>query len=230
MIPIIIENSQFIVVNKPSNMPSQKDFSRTPDMLSAVENYLGNKAFLIHRLDRHVAGPVVIAKTKACAGNLNKQLNGNGFSKVYKAVVVHNNNDLLELNKTITLDHFLKKDKSFAKVISKEDYDRVKDNRAEYKSVKLKYKCLNTLTYDTMSLSILEIELITGRFHQIRSQLKYVGLPILGDPKYGIIHFNESSYTQIGLQATRLKFRDPKTNKSMTAEVEHDNGPFSLFK
>lgn len=231
MIEILKENDQYIVVNKPSNMPAQKDFSRTPDMLSAVEDYLGCKAFLIHRLDRHVAGPVVLAKTKASAGALNKQLNGHGFSKIYKAVVVHSNEMELKLDEVISLEHYLKKEKAIAKVISTDEFQNLNNNSVQgYKSVQLKYKCLQTKTYGTMNLSVLEIELITGRFHQIRSQLKYVGLPILGDPKYGETIFNEKKYSKIGLQSTVLKFTDPKNNKVTTSMTEHYNEPFNLFK
>ena len=231
MITIIYENNECIVVNKPSNMPAQKDFSRTPDMLTAVENYLGSKAFLIHRLDRHVAGPVVIGKSKTSAAKLNKQIQGDDFTKIYKAVVIYDNQSVLKPGEIVMLEHYHKKEKSIATIISTQDYMELKDvNKAGFKSVKLKYKCINTLTYDTMSLSVLEIELLTGRFHQIRSQLKYEGLSILGDPKYGITEFNNHTYAKIGLQSTTLKFKDPSNNKFLTFQTEHFDGPFELFQ
>lgn len=230
MIPIILENNMCIVVNKPSNMPAQKDFSRSKDMLSLVEEYLGKKAFLIHRLDRHVAGPVVIAKTKEGAASLNKQLNANGFSKIYKAVVVHPSKNKLLLNEDVVLEHFHKKEQSIAKIISKSQMNQLNDSdKSAFKAVKLKYRCLKTKTYDTISLSLLEIELFTGRFHQIRAQLSYEGLGILGDPKYGEVSINGESFKEIGLQSTLLKFKDPKTKQELTAQAEHYNGPFMLF-
>jgi len=231
VIPVVYENELCLVVNKPINMPAQKDFSRTLDMLSVVESYLGKKAFLIHRLDRHVAGPVVIAKTKASAAKLNKELQEHSMTKIYKAVVVHKSNLSLSLNKSRTLDHYHKKDKSIAIIISNKEFFELKDSdKVGFKPVKLKYKCLNTLTYDTMSLSLLEIELFTGRFHQIRSQFRYVDLPILGDPKYGESVFNHNKFTEIGLQSTTLKFKNPKDNIILTAKVEHFEGPFKLFQ
>lgn len=231
MIDVIVENKEYIVVNKPADMPAQKDFSRTLDMLSVVEGYLGTKAFLIHRLDRHVAGPVVIAKTKTAAANLNKQLTSHGFSKIYKATVVHDKTINIKIGEEITLEHYHKKDKALAIIISKTEFMALSESEKKgFKPVKLKYTCLNTKTYDTMDLSILEIELFTGRFHQIRSQLKYVGLPILGDPKYGERLLDQKTYTKIGLQSTSLKFKDPKSNKPIRCDVEHYDGPFQLFK
>lgn len=231
MIPIIYENSACVVVNKPADMPAQRDFSRTPDMLSVAEDYLGNKAFLIHRLDRHVAGPVVIAKTKKAAANLNKQLTTNGFTKLYKAVVVHNFDTQLPLNNRILLEQYHMKDKSLALVINKEAYDLLdNDNKAKYKPVKLYYECLNTIQHEDQCVSILKIELLTGRFHQIRSQLKSVGLPILGDPKYGETMFMNQKYKTIGLQSISLKFRDPVGKSDICAEAEHFDGPFEQFK
>lgn len=231
MIPIIYENNGCLVVNKPANMPAQRDFSRTPDMLSAVESYLGNKAFLIHRLDRHVAGPVVIAKTKKAAANLNKQLTTNGFTKLYKAVVVHKFDTQLPLNKRIILEHYHMKDQSLAVVIDQKAYDGLDEvSKTKYKSVKLIYKCLNSIKYGDQCISVLEIELLTGRFHQIRSQLKLVELPILGDPKYGETEFMNQKYKTIGLQSISLTFKDPVCNHDIIAEAEHFDGPFEQFK
>lgn len=230
MIPILYEDKQLIVVEKPGNMPSQKDFSRTLDLLTVCTQYLGEKPFLIHRLDRHVQGPVVLAKTKKAAAFLNAQLKGVGFNKIYKAVVIWPSGREWNSKENIELRHYIKKGKDMATVISQSQYDLLANGeKSDYKEAILKYRCLDKITYDTIDVGLLEIELITGRFHQIRAQLSFVGLGIVGDPKYGSRDVGDRSFDHIGLQSTSLSFTEPQNNKKIQLVCEHNIEPFDLF-
>jgi 23S rRNA-/tRNA-specific pseudouridylate synthase len=236
MIPILYENQDIIVVEKPANMPAQKDISRTADMLSVTETYLGIKPFIIHRLDRHVAGPVIIAKTKQAARKMNEQLVKGLITKYYKAVVISGKNDdvmgkYLDSHQENILVHYIGKANKLAKVISEEDYMKLNvSEKLSYKKAVLIFTCIQTKSYDTINISLLKIQLITGRFHQIRAQLSFVGLPILGDPKYGVTECQGEYYKRIGLQSISIGFNDPKTKKDMFIQCEHFDKPFNLFR
>lgn len=231
MIKVLFEDKDIIVVNKPSNMPSQRDFSRTFDMESAVLEHVGTKPFVIHRLDRHVEGPVVLAKSKKAAKKLNEQLIESGFIKRYKAVVLIEDTNKLVLNNKEYLIHYLSKEKSVAKVITVDEYRKLNvENQKRFKKAKLNYVCIKEMTYGTLKIALLDIELITGRFHQIRSQMKAVGLKILGDPKYGIKQLGDISFDSISLQCVLLGFIHPITNKNIKFISEHHREGFKLFE
>ncbi len=225
MIPIMYEDKDIIVVRKPVNMPVVRDFSRSPDMQSTVQAYLGMKPHVIHRLDRHVAGPVVLAKSREMAAGLNRQLRGPGFGKRYLAVIKWNNGALEG-----RLTHFLRKNRTVAQIVDPEVYDEMSaDLQKDYKKARLNFKVIKTESYDTMDIALLEIELITGRFHQIRAQLSHMGMPIIGDPKYGIDVIGSTKFTSIGLQCCCLVLEHPRSGKRMEFESRHATGPFRFF-
>ncbi len=215
MIKVIYEDTAILVVWKPDNVPSQRDFSRTKDAQTMVEEYLGKPVFLIHRLDRHVQGLMVFAKTKVAAAGLNKQMTNHDFGKSYLALVVG------EAKESETLVHYLRKEKGVAHI---SDIEKEGHKRAE-----LSYVCKKTETINGHRLSLLYITLKTGRFHQIRSQLQAVHLPIVGDPKYGICQIGEQKIRKIGLQAVDLSLTHPITKKPMHWHHEHQEEPFNLI-
>ncbi len=237
MMDILYEDKNLIVVVKPSNMPVQKDFSRTPDMMSELEGYLGHQAYLIHRLDRHVSGPIVVAKTKEEAARLNKQLLGPGFMKIYQAVSFMDIDEIPvslngeALDKELDIDLYYKKYKGVSQVIDVEAYTKlVVREQKLFKRGKMIVKKLEALEENGGLIQMLEIDLKTGRFHQIRSGLKFMGLPIIGDPKYGINEIGGKSFSTIGLQCVRLGFVK-KGDKEMTVfENRHNKGPFEYFR
>ncbi len=237
MMKILHEDLNLIVVVKPANMPIQKDFSRTPDLLSNLEEYLGSKPYLIHRLDRHVSGPVVFAKTKAEAGRLNKELTGSGFKKIYYAVVVSSldyktdNPAYDQLEEGIHANHYYRKNKGVSEVIDDEGYKKLSGGDQKlFKKGTMIVRRLQAIETDGVLVQKLEIDLRTGRFHQIRSGLSFMGLPIAGDPKYGVTGIGGQSFSTIGLQCVRLGFHE-KGHKAMTVfESVHHDGAFGYFK
>jgi len=230
MIRILYEDKEVIAVVKPAGMPSQRDFSRTVDLLTTVETYLGQKAYLIHRLDRHVEGPIVIGKSKKAAAYLNRQIQMKEMEKTYTAVVVDSKKQLKETEER-TLVHYLTKEKNKAKALQEEAYFSLSDvGKERYKKAVLKYSCMKTIKYGTINVSLLKIQLITGRFHQIRCQFSTEGMPIVGDPKYGIVDIDGKSIKEIGLQSISLCFKLPSTGEKICVDTIHKNEPFDLFQ
>lgn len=206
---ILFEDNHIIVVEKKPNIPSQADKTEDIDMLTLVKQYIketyekpGNVYLgLVHRLDRPVGGVMVFAKTSKAASRLSDQVREKVFKKKYLAVVDGN----LE-KKQGTLEDYLYKD---------ERHNRsrvVKPDKKNAKLASLDYKVLKY--HEVKDLSLLEIDLHTGRHHQIRVQLSHFGHSIFGDQKYG----TRGQGKQIALWAYQLSFKHPITKEEMTFE------------
>lgn len=176
-IPIIYEDNHLLVVNKPINILSQADITGDPDLLTLLKADLKlryNKpgaAFLglVHRLDRPVGGVMVFAKTSKAASRLAEQIRRREFKKTYLAVVHGTPAPAARLK------HYLRKDSVANQVTALEGPHK------GAKEAVLDYVCLDR----NENLSLLQINLITGRSHQVRVQLAASGFPLYGDQKYG---------------------------------------------
>lgn len=206
-IQILYEDNHIIVVIKEPNIPTQADESNDIDMLSIIKSYLKEKynkpgnvyLGLVHRLDRPVGGVMVFAKTSKAASRLSEQIKQNLVTKTYLALV-HGKLD----QESGTLENYLFKDEKtyMSKIV----------NENEGKKAILDYE---VLAYDQIKdLSLLRINLHTGRHHQIRVQLAHINHSIYGDQKYG----NDKVGIQIHLWATKLCFKHPTKNELMTFE------------
>ena len=176
---IIYEDEQIILYNKPSGLLSQGDKSGDESVNTILNNYLGTKmkdvAFVpsvVNRLDRNTSGIIIFAKNYVAAREISKMIRDNGITKHYLALV----NGVLKKDSD-NLVNLLKKDEKTNKSIIKEYKGSVPNG---YSKVELIYKVLKR--YDDYTL--LDIDLITGKSHQIRAQLSYIGHPIVGDKKY----------------------------------------------
>ena len=204
---ILYEDNHIIVVEKKPNIPSQADKTEDIDMLTIVKKYIKEKyqkpgnvyLGLVHRLDRPVGGIMVFAKTSKAASRLSNQVRTKTFKKKYLAVV----DGKLDI-KEETLEDYLYKDErnNISKVVDK--------NKKNSKLAKLDYKVLKY--NEIKNLSLLEINLHTGRHHQIRVQLANFGHSIFGDQKYG----TRGQGKQIALWAYELSFEHPTTKEIMT--------------
>ena len=204
---ILYEDNHIIVVEKKPNIPSQADKTDDIDMLTIVKQYIKEKygkpgnvyLGLVHRLDRPVGGIMVFAKTSKAASRLSDQVRLKKFKKIYLAVV----DGKLENNEG-TLENYLYKDErnNVSKVVNKD--------KKNSKFAKLDYKVLKY--NEVKDLSLLEINLHTGRHHQIRVQLSYFKHSIFGDQKYG----TRGKGKQIALWAYKLSFEHPTTKELMT--------------
>ena len=173
---VLYEDNHIIVVEKPYNIPTQEDSSNDLDMLTIIKRYLKEKykkpgnvyLGLVHRLDRPVSGVMVFAKTSKAASRLSKQVKDNEFHKTYLAVVHGKTKEKEKL-----VDYISKDKKTFSSYIDKENG---KESILYYE----------TLYYDEKEdISLIKVNLITGRHHQIRLQMSNINHPLVGDQRYG---------------------------------------------
>ena len=169
-IKIIFEDENIVIVFKPRNLETVKENGDHDDLLSILTKQIGISLYAVHRLDRNTEGLVIFAKNELAKFSLDNAIKNRNIEKYYLAKVVGKPN--------ISNEHlvaFLKKDEKNSRV-----YVSLTQEKG-YEIIKINYKLIST----NGEFSILEIELLTGRTHQIRAHLSFIGLPILGDEKYG---------------------------------------------
>jgi len=197
---ILFEDNHIIAVNKTNHDIVQSDKTGDEPLIEQIKSVIklrdkkpGNVYLeVIHRIDRPVSGVVLFAKTSKVLPRMNKLFHDGQVKKIYWAVVKN-----IPPKESDTLTHYLlrntKQNKSYV-------FDTVKPDS---KQAKLIYKVLGK----TSNYFLLEIELITGRHHQIRSQLAKIGCPIKGDLKYGFPRSNPDG--GIHLHSRMVSFTHP---------------------
>lgn len=216
MINIIYEDNHLLVVEKPVNIPVQEDSSKDMDFLTMLKDFIkkrdnkpGNVYLgLVHRLDRPVGGIMVFAKTSKCASRLSEQVRNRTFKKTYLAVV---EGELEE--KGTLIDKLLKDTKNNIVKVDKNGKDAILD----YELVECKD-----------NLSLVKINLQTGRSHQIRVQFSSRNHALFGDQKY---NRNAKVGEQIALFSNSITLTHPTTKESLTFKIEVPNKkPWNNFK
>ena len=215
-INIIYEDNHILVVEKPINMPVCEDDSHDMDLLNYLKLYLKDKynkpgnvyLGLVHRLDRPVGGVMVFAKTSKAASRLSMQVRDNNIKKCYYAVV-HG-----KVDREGELVDYLYKDRN-------KNISYVTNNK-NGKLSKLKYRCISYKD----DYSLVDIELETGRSHQIRVQFSSRGFPLVGDNKYG----DNKENIPVALFSYKLAFYHPVTKELLNFKLEIPKRyPFNLF-
>ncbi len=207
---VIYEDNHIIVVEKPVNIPSQGDKTGDMDMLTLVKAYIKEKynkpgevyLGLIHRLDRPVGGVMVFARTSKAAARLSDQVRNKDFKKKYLVIA----DGKFEKNKGVLEDYLLKNEKTNTSKVVKEGTRNAKLAILDYEV--LKYN-------EEINLSVVKVNLHTGRHHQIRVQMANAGHSICGDQKYG----TRGRGKQICLWAYELTIFHPITKQEMTFKV-----------
>ena len=214
---VLYEDNHIIVVVKPNNILSQSDSTKDIDMLSMVKQYVKEKynkpgnvyIGLVHRLDRPVGGVMVFARSSKAASRLSEMIKNKDFEKKYLAVVRGH----LDKKEDELTDYLLKEENGNTIITTKD----------KGKIAKLKYKVLEE--NKSNNLSLVEIELLTGRHHQIRVQFASRGHSLYGDQRYGIQDNN-----QIALWAYSLKFVHPVKKEEMEfTQFPPKNDIWNLF-
>lgn len=204
---VIYEDNHIIVVEKPANIPSQGDKTGDLDMLTIIKAYLKEKynkpgnvyLGLVHRLDRPVGGVMVFAKTSKAAARLSEQVREKVFKKKYLVIV----NGKFEEKKGTLKDYLLKNERLNKSRV-------VEEGTKNSKYAELDYEVLK---YDKeQNLSLLKINLHTGRHHQIRVQLSSRDHSIYGDAKYN----GRGSARQLYLWAYELTIQNVISKEEMT--------------
>lgn len=221
MIRVIYEDNHLLVVEKPVNILSQGDDTNDKDMVNLLKDYIKKKynkpgnvyIGLIHRLDRPVGGVMVFAKTSKAASRLSEQVRNKTFNKTYLAII-HGNMKSGE----DTLKDFLYKNKKTNMVTV------VKKNHKDAKEAELDYKILNFKE----NLSLVQVNLKTGRSHQIRVQFSSRKHPLYGDQRYGK-EINKVGQ-QIALWSNKIELYHPTTKEKMEFTCHTpDKYPWNIF-
>lgn len=210
---IIYEDNHIIVVEKPVNMLTQSDNTKDLDLQTALKMYIKEKyqkpgnvyIGLVHRLDRPTGGLMVFARTSKAASRLSEEIRNKSFKKSYLAVING------KTKKQDTLEDYLEKTGNIS-IIS---------NKEKGKYAKLNYELI---TYKD-NLSLVKVNLETGRNHQIRLQFKSRNMPLYGDNKY-----NNDKNKNLGLYAYKLEFTHPTRREKMVFINYPTYSPFNKFK
>jgi 23S rRNA pseudouridine1911/1915/1917 synthase len=218
---VLYEDNHLLVMIKPAGMLTQADRTGDICLMDLATRYLAKKYAkrgevflgLVHRLDRPVGGVIAFARTSKAARRLSEQFRARETKKIYRALV-EGRPDPPEGQ----LTNWLLKSGMMMKIV------RPKTPLSQ--EAKLIYRTREARG-DT---SLVEVELITGRRHQIRAQLAAIGCPIVGDIKYGAKeaqnerHRPEDVVTGIRLFASCLTFRHPTTGARITVEAPMPEG------
>ena len=203
---VIYEDNHILVVNKTAGLLVQGDKTGDKSLLDLAKKYIKDKyqkpgevfLGLVHRLDRPTTGVIVLARTSKALSRLSQQFKERIPKKIYRAIVSGTPEP------KATLEHYLRKNSSKNKSFH---YPK---NTPNTKKAILHYRSVKQLK----SYHVLDIELETGRHHQIRAQLAAVGLHIKGDLKYGAKRPNKNG--SIHLHARSLTLIHPTKKEEMT--------------
>ena len=205
-VAILYEDNSVLVVVKPQNIPSQADASGDLDLLTLLKQYIKDKydkpgnvyLGLVHRLDRPTGGVMVFAKNSKSAERLSKQIVDGEMSKNYLTTVLG-----APKEKKGTLVNYLKKN-ALTNTVYVATFG---DHNA--KKAELSYELLETQG----DVSLVKVQLGTGRSHQIRVQFSAIGCPVFGDARYGGDVLVKGS--NLALWAYRLEFSHPISRERM---------------
>jgi 23S rRNA pseudouridine1911/1915/1917 synthase len=212
---VLFEDNHIIIVNKRAGDITQGDKTGDKPLSDVVKEYVKDKynkpglVFIgtVHRLDRPTSGIVIFARTSKALERLNKMLREKTIKKTYWALVKN-----APKVTTDTLTNFLKKDTKKNK-----SFVYKKEIKGSKKAI-LHYNIIKKLE----NYFLIEIDLETGRHHQIRTQLSYIGSAIKGDLKYGFPRSNKDG--SISLHARKIKFIHPVSQEeiAITAPTPKD--------
>lgn len=249
---ILHEDNDIIVCHKAPGVSSQQERSYDPDMVSMLMNHFHKNnsknpyVGVVHRLDKPVAGVIIYGKNEKATKLLSQQITSHKFTKKYSAIICGDANKLfsspsatLNTDGSCTLNDYLLRD---AKTNTSHVVDIADKKYASHKEVKkctLNFSVEKVITlspenplYNADSpynniLSLVDIELLTGRHHQIRVQFANSGCPLWGDLKYSAYAKDLGQKKGVALCARSLKITHPETKKEMTFSVIPSN---SIFK
>lgn len=237
---IIYQDNAVVVAYKPAGLATQTAKVGQPDMVSELKKslkvrYLG----VVHRLDQPVEGLLVFALTQEAAAKLTKQLAGGTLNKQYYAAV----SGKLSPGEGTLVDYLIKTKENLAQVVTGKEssypdakkavlhYKIVEEAlvsaRAENSTINVNGGQMDDRVPTAIHIGLADINIETGRFHQIRCQMAHAGMPLLGDQKYG-----KSTIPQIrnvALCAYKLVFQHPIIGKRMSYEISPENPAFEMF-
>lgn len=223
---IIYEDREFLVVRKPAGLATQTANVGQADAVSELKNHLKSPYLgVVHRLDQPVEGLLVFARTKRAAAMLSKQLAEGTLHKQYYAVIcgkpVKEQGELVD---------YLYKDvlkTGLAVVVREQELSQYPDA----KRAVLQYRMLQYS--EEADLSLMEIHIDTGRFHQIRAQMSHAGMALAGDAKYGDEAVRKKGeklgIRNVALCAYHIDFLHPVNKQRVCFRIKPEGEAFSCF-
>ncbi|MDL2258495.1 RNA pseudouridine synthase [Eubacteriales bacterium OttesenSCG-928-K08] len=218
MVSVLYEDNHLLVVEKPPNMPTQADASGDEDLLSLLKEYIKVKydkpgavyLGLVHRLDRPVGGVMVFARTSKAAKRLSEQFQSHKTQKKYVAVVEGDPAPGMEL-----VDYLQALENEIKVKVKSEPFEGGKKAALRFHTIAR-----------ANGRALMDVELLTGRKHQIRAQLAAHGWPILFDQRYN----PTPTKGQIALWAYSLTFCHPTTGEELSFYSLPKNDAFAEFQ
>lgn len=226
---VIYEDSDLLIVRKPSGVDAQSSREFGMDMVSLLKKYVADEArkqgrplqrepyvAVIHRLDKPVCGVMVYAKTKEAAGVLSEQFRNKTAGKIYYAIVQGHPE---HVEGTLEDLLYFDRESNTSYVVTEED-----PRRKDAKPAKLNYRVVEQGSDEASQVmgalswsaepdqTLVRVQLLTGRHHQIRVQMAHMGTPLVGDRRYGSAVPED---VQLRLCSWQLEIRHPKTGKTM---------------
>lgn len=213
---ILYEDNHLLIINKKVGQLVQGDKTGDASLLDDLKAYIKQKENkpgnvflgLVHRIDRPTSGLVIFAKTSKALSRMTEKFKNREIQKTYWALVPRE-----ALAPEATLKHYLKKNEA--------------NNKAIVYNKELPGSKLAVLHYRVIGQAeryqLLEVDLETGRHHQIRAQLSTLGVAIKGDLKYGAPRSNKNG--GISLHARRISFQHPTTKEEMVVEADYAFNP-----
>ncbi|MGD9887613.1 MAG: RluA family pseudouridine synthase [Bacilli bacterium] len=220
---VIYEDNHIIVVVKKPDLLSQADDTQDDDMINIIKQYLKEKYHkpgnvfvgLVHRLDRRVGGLMVFAKTSKAASRLSATIRERAFYKEYFAIVQGITPPSGRLVNYVS------------KISQNGPHAIISTPEAFGQEAILEYRTISSAIIDEREYSFLKVNLITGRYNQIRIQFAHFKHPIINDFKYGYRGHHEDN--QLGLVCSGLRFSHPVTKEEMNFNYMPKDGIWKYF-
>ena len=250
---ILYEDNDIIVCHKAPGVSSQQERSYDPDMVSMLMNHFVKNGVknpyvgVVHRLDKPVAGVIIYGKTKAATLALSKQITERKCIKKYNAIIcgdiknLNSSSNVSLENDTYTLNDYLLRDAKTNTSMVVDISDKKYSTNKEVKKSSLRFNVVKSInltednplykenSYFGNVLSLVDIELLTGRHHQIRVQFSHAGFPLWGDLKYSTFSKEYNQRKGVALCSYSLTITHPTTKKEMTFSVIPSNSIFRLI-
>ncbi len=229
---ILYEDQELILCYKPAGLATQTSHIGQADVVSELKNYLKTVKKekvpylgVVHRLDQPVEGLLVFAKTKKTAAALSAQLGKGTLNKHYYAVIC---GQPMEREGTL-VDKLYKSEDNRAVIVTERQDQTGNPEKYSVKEAVLQYRLLESRE----QLSLVDIHIDTGRFHQIRAQMAHAGMPLVGDRKYGgeesLAFGSRLGVNNVALCAYRIEFCHPISGRKMCFTEKPTGKAFSFF-
>jgi len=221
MLTVLFENSDILIIDKPAGLASQPGERVGASVVTLAESQFGFKPYPVHRLDKETAGCMMLAKSSRAASEWSERLSERKLRKVYWAVSFSTpSRDMGVFSDSLDYQGKSQKAETFYRVLRKFSTENMPKNAA------------GSAGSEALRMSLLELELGSGRMHQIRRHLALHGLPILGDDKYGDFKLNKRIKSLFGVKNLLLWARQleiPGIGMAVSAQPAHFSRFFAVW-